>query len=139
MAGQKGRDVLIKISDGAIPESFVTLAGIRSSDIELNAQSVDGTSAESPGGWRELIAGAGVKSARVRGQGVFKDAESDQRMQDIFFSGAIATWKLIIPGLGILTGPLHIRELKWGGVFDGEARFSVYLESAGALAFEAEG
>ena len=30
MSGQMGRDVLIKISDGGMPETFVTLAGIRS-------------------------------------------------------------------------------------------------------------
>ena len=137
MAGQKGRDVLIKVSDGGAPETFITLAGIRSSDIELNAQSVDGTAADSADGWREIIAGAGVKSARVRGKGVFKDADSDQRMQRIFFAAEVVTWQLIIPGLGVLTGPLHIRELKWGGVFDGEVSFSVDLESAGALAFEA--
>lgn len=137
MAGQKGRDVLIKVSDGTESDTFVTLAGIRSSDIELNAQSVDGTSADSTNGWREIIAGAGVKSARVRGKGVFKDAESDQRMQSIFFAGQVVTWQLVIPGLGALTGPMHIRELKWGGVFDGEASFSVDLESAGALVLEA--
>ncbi len=137
MAGQKGRDVLIKVSDGGTPEAFVTLAGIRSSDIELNAQSVDGTAADSVDGWREIIAGAGVKSARVRGKGVFKDAASDQRMQSLFFAAEVVTWQLIIPGLGVLTGPLHIRELKWGGVFDGEVSFAVDLESAGALAFEA--
>ena len=120
MAGQKGRDVLIKVSDGTDSDTFVTLAGIRSSDIELNAQGVDGTSADSTNGWREIIAGAGVKSARVRGKGVFKDAESDQRMQSIFFAGQVVTWQLVIPGLGALTGPLHIRELKWAGVFDGD-------------------
>ena len=137
MSGQRGRDVLIKISDGAVPESFVTLAGIRSSDIELNAQSVDGTAADSSEGWQELIAGAGVKSARVRGSGVFKDAASDLRMRDVFFNGEISDWQLIIPGLGQLTGPLHIRELKWGGAYDGEASFSIALESAGELVFEA--
>ena len=136
MAGQRGRDVLIKVTDGGDPETYITLAGIRSSDIELNAQSVDGTAADSINGWREIVAGAGVKSARVRGKGIFKDAESDHRMQDIFLAGEIVTWQLIIPGLGTLVGPLHIRELKWGAVYDGEASFSVDLESAGALTLD---
>ncbi len=136
MAGQKGRDVLIKISDGGDPEAFITLAGIRSNEIELDAQAVDGTAADSPNGWRELVAGAGVKSARVRGRGVFKDAASDTRMRDLFFAGEIARWQLIIPGLGRLTGPLQITELKWGGEHDGEATFSIDLASAGELVFE---
>ena len=137
MAGQKGRDVLIKISDGGVPEVFVTLAGIRTSEIELNATTVDGTAADSEAGWRELVAGAGVKSAQVRGRGLFKDAASDERMRSVFFAGEIARWQLVIPGLGTLTGPLHIAELKWGGQHDGEATFAIDLRSAGALGFEA--
>lgn len=138
MAGQRGRDVLIKIAASASAQSYETVAGIRTSEIELNAQSVDGTAADSPDGWRELVAGAGIKSARVRGQGVFKDAASDARMREVFFAGEIAQWQLIIPGLGQLTGPLHIRDLKWGGTHAGEASFAITLESAGALSFEAE-
>lgn len=137
MAGQRGRDVLLKISDGGTPETFITLAGIRTSEIELNAESVDGSALESPQGWRELIPGAGVKSARVSGRGVFKDAASDARMRQVFFAGEISDWQLIIPGLGTLIGPLHIEELKWGGAYDGEASFVVALESAGELTFQA--
>lgn len=137
MAGQRGRDILIKVSDGNVPEAFETLAGIRSTEIDLNAASVDGTAADSQDGWRELIAGAGVKSARVRGRGVFKDAVSDDRMRDIFFYGDLARWQLIIPGMGAVTGPFEIREIKWNGAYDGEAGFSIDLQSAGALAFEA--
>jgi len=65
MSGQKGRDVLIKIADG---EGFATVAGIRAKTISLNARTVDGTSGESPEAWRELIAGAGVRSAGVSDQ-----------------------------------------------------------------------
>lgn len=137
MAGQRGRDLLIRISDGGSPESFVTLAGIRTSEIELSAESVDGTAADSPEGWRELIAGAGVKSTRVSGRGVFKDAASDARMRQVFFSGELARLQLLVPGMGTLTGAMHIKALKWSGSFDGEAGFSVTLESAGAMRFEA--
>ena len=137
MAGQRGRDVLMKISDGNIPEFFETLAGIRSTEFELNAASVDGTAADSPSGWRELIEGAGVKTARLRGQGVFKDAASNDRMRDIFIASGQARWQLIVPGMGSVTGAFHIRELKWTGAFDAELGFSIDLESAGLLSFEA--
>ncbi|MFN3212291.1 MAG: phage major tail protein, TP901-1 family [Henriciella sp.] len=137
MAGQRGRDVLIKVSDGNIPEAFETLAGIRSTEFDLNTARVDGTAADSPEGWRELVAGAGVKTARVRGRGVFKDASSDDRMRDIFFADDIVRWQLIVPGMGAVTGPFQIREIKWNGAYDGEAGFSIDLESAGALKFQA--
>jgi TP901-1 family phage major tail protein len=137
MAGQKGRDVLIKIGDGGDPEAFVTVAGIRAKTISLNARTVDGTSGESPEAWRELIAGAGVKSASVSGAGVFKDAASDALIQQAFFAQAVATFQLIVPDFGALEGPFLVEALDYSGDHDGEAAFAITLASAGALTFAA--
>lgn len=137
MSGQKGRDVLIKIGDGEDPEAFVTIAGIRAKTISLNARTVDGTSGESPEAWRELIAGAGVKSASVSGAGVFKDAASDASIQQAFFAQAVTSFQLIIPDFGSLTGPFLVEALDYSGDHDGEAAFAITLASAGALVFAA--
>lgn len=137
MSGQKGRDVLIKIGDGDDPEVFVTVAGIRAKTISLNARAVDGTSGESPDAWRELIAGAGVKSASVSGAGVFKDAASDALIQQAFFAQAITRFQLIVPDFGTLEGPFVIEALDYSGDHDGEAAFAITLASAGALSFAA--
>lgn len=137
MSGQKGRDVLIKIGDGADPEVFTTIAGIRAKTISLNARTVDGTSGESPEAWRELIAGAGVKSASVSGAGVFKDAASDAAIQQAFFTQAITRFQLIIPDFGTLAGPFLVEALDYSGDHDGEAAFAITLASAGALGFAA--
>lgn len=137
MTGQKGRDVLIKIGDGASPEVFSTVAGVRAKTISLNARSVDGTSGESPSAWRELIAGAGVKSASVSGAGVFKDTSSDAAMQAAFFAQAVRNFQLVIPDFGVIEGPFLIESLDYSGDHDGEAAFAVTLASAGALSFVA--
>ncbi|MGD9815049.1 MAG: phage major tail protein, TP901-1 family [Hyphomonadaceae bacterium] len=137
MAGQKGRDVLIKIGDGGAPEAFATVAGIRAKTISLNARTVDGTSGESPDAWRELIAGAGVKSASVSGAGVFKDAASDAQIREAFFSQAAKSFQLVIPGFGALQGPFLVESLDYSGDHDGEAAFAITLASAGALSFTA--
>lgn len=137
MSGQKGRDVLIKIGDREEPEAFVTVAGIRAKTISLNARTVDGTSGESPDAWRELIAGAGVKSASVSGAGVFKDAASDTLIQQAFFTQAARSFQLIIPDFGTLTGPFLVEALDYSGDHDGEAAFAITLASAGALSFAA--
>lgn len=134
MAGQKGRDVLIKIADG---EAFVTVAGIRAKTISLNARAVDGTSGESEGAWRELIAGAGVKSASISGAGVFKDSASDALIQQAFFTQAARVFQLVIPDFGVLEGPFLIEALDYSGDYDGEAAFAITLASAGALNFTA--
>lgn len=137
MSGQKGRDVLIKIGDGGAPEAFVTVAGIRAKTISLNARTVDGTSGESPSAWRELIAGAGVKSASVSGAGVFKDAASDALIQQAFFAQNVGNFQLVVPDFGVLEGPFLIEALDYSGDHDGEAAFAVTLASAGALSFAA--
>ena len=137
MSGQKGRDVLIKISDGEDPEGFVTIAGIRAKTISLNARTVEGTSGESPDAWRELIAGAGVKAASVSGAGVFKDAASDALIQRAFFAQAVRAFQLVIPDFGVLEGPFLIEALDYSGDHDGEAAFAITLASAGALSFTA--
>jgi TP901-1 family phage major tail protein len=135
MAGQKGREVLLKISDGA--GGFTTVAGIRAKTISLNARTVDGTNADSADAWRELIAGAGVKSAAVRGAGVFKDAASDELIRAAFFAQSAQTWRLIVPNFGVLEGAFVIEALEYAGDHDGEVSFSIALASAGALSFSA--
>jgi TP901-1 family phage major tail protein len=137
MAGQRGRDVLIKIGGGSAPDTFVTVAGIRAHTITLSAGLVDATTADSPDAWRELIAGAGTKRAEVAGSGVFKDAASDERLRAAWFGGAARNFELVVPGFGTLRGPLVVAELSYGGEHEGEAEFSVRLASAGAISFEA--
>jgi len=70
MAAQNGKDLLIKL-DMTGGGQFETIAGLRATRISFNAESVDVTSLESTGGWRELLGGAGVKSAGISGSGVF--------------------------------------------------------------------
>lgn len=139
MAGQRGRDVLISIGDGDEPESFVPVAGIRAKTISLSAGLVEATTAQSPDGWREVIAGAGVKRAEIAGSGVFKDALSDAIIRAAYFAGEASTYQMVIPGFGLLQGPFVITELVYGGEHVGEATFSIRLASAGAVTFDAEG
>ena len=136
MAGQRGRDVLLKLADAT--GQFVTVAGVRTKNLQLAAANVDGTNTDSPQAWRELIGGAGVKSARLSGSGVFKDKPSDERMRALFFAGEIGNWQLVLPDFGVIEGPFQIAGLSYSGEYDGEAAFSVTLESAGALVFRSE-
>jgi len=135
MSGQRGRDVLLKIADES--GGFITVAGIRSKTLDFNAGAVDGTHTESPDAWRELVEGAGVKSARISGRGVFKDMESDELIRARFFSGSVSQWQIILPDFGQVEGAFMITELSYGGDHDGEATFSITLESAGQLTFGA--
>lgn len=133
MSIQAGQDVLIKLEDGVTPGNFISVAGIRAKSISLNAGLIDATHTGSAGGWRELLSGAGVKSVRVTGSGVFRDEASDARMREVFMSREAVNWQLIVPDFASFSGPFLISQLIYGGDFDGEAVFSLTLESAGEV------
>jgi TP901-1 family phage major tail protein len=136
MSAQKGKDLLLKLdSDGA--GTFVTVAGLRSRSIAFNTETVDITHAESAGQWRELLAGAGVKHARVSGAGIFKDGASDAAVRSYVFAGTIRNWQVIIPDFGTVQGPFQIASFELTGRHDGEVAFELSLDSAGELTFAA--
>ncbi|AWD23238.1 phage major tail protein, TP901-1 family [Fuscovulum blasticum] len=136
MAVQAGKDLLIKI-DQTGDGQFETIAGLRATRLSFNAETVEVTSLESQGGWRELLAGAGVKSAVISGSGVFREANTDERARQVFFSGEIPGFQVIIPGFGIVEGPFQITALEYAGSHNGEATYEVALASAGLLTFTA--
>ena len=136
MTARRGRDMLVKIGDGGSPETFTTVAGLRTRTFSLNAREVDATHSES-GGWRELLAGAGVKQAAIAGSGVFLSDAAALALRAAFFAGAVRNFALSVPGLGTMTGPFMIANLDYAGDHDGEATFAIALASAGALVFEA--
>lgn len=136
MAAQRGKDLLIKL-DMTGKGVFETIAGLRASRITFNAETVDVTNLGSAGRWRELLAGAGARSAAISGSGVFRDEATDERARAIFFGGELPAFQVIIPSFGIVTGPFQITSIEYSGQHDGEAVYELSLSSAGALSFEA--
>ena len=135
MTAQKGKDLLVKIGDGASPEVFTTVAGLRATTLAFNAQSVDITNADSAGQWRELLDGGGIASASISGSGVFKDASSDAALRAAFFAQTLKNFQIVIPSFGTVSGPFKLTALQYDGPFDGELKLSLTLASAGALTF----
>jgi len=134
MAVQSGKDLLLKI-DQTGDGQFETVAGLRATRISFNAETVDVTSLESPGRWRELLAGAGMKTAAISGSGVFRDAATDERARQIFFDGETPRFQVVIPSFGIVEGPFQITAIEYAGTHNGEATYELSLASAGALGF----
>ena len=135
MSAQKGKDLLVKISDGA--GGFTTVAGLRTRRLAFNAETVDVTHAESANRWRELLDGAGIKRASVSGRGLFKDAASDATMRQTFFDGSVLGYQIVIPDFGTVAGPFQLTNLEFAGEHNGEVTYDVALESAGELTFAA--
>ena len=133
MPAQKGKDLLLKMDDGT--GTFVTIGGIRTKRLALNAQTIDVTSADSINQWRELLTGGGVRRSSLTGGGIFKDQASDILLRQTFFNGAVMNWQIIIPGFGTIAGPYQISALDYRGDYNAEVTFEMTLESGGALTF----
>lgn len=136
MGAQNGKDLLVKV-DMTGGGQFETIAGLRATRISFNAESVDVTSLESQGGWRELLGGAGVRSASISGSGVFKDAATDERARQLFFEGETPAFQVIVPDFGTIEGPFQVTSLEYAGSYNGEATYELSLASAGVLTFMA--
>jgi TP901-1 family phage major tail protein len=132
MTAQKGKDLLVKIADGA---GFTTVAGLRTRRLAFNAEIVDVTNAESANRWRELLDGAGVKRASVSGRGLFTDAATDASMRQTFFDGTVLNYQIVIPDFGTVQGPFQISNLEFAGEHNGEVTYDVAMESAGEVTF----
>ena len=134
MAVQAGKDLLIKLDTDGLG-NFQTVAGLRATRLSFNSETVDVTSLDSAGGWRELLAGAGVKSATITGSGVFRDAVTDARARELFFGGIAPVFQVAIPGFGTVEGAFQITGIEYAGSHDGEATYEISMASAGALTF----
>lgn len=132
----KGKDVILRISDGA--GDFDTIGGMRAKTFSLSAGLADASHTES-NGWRELIPGGGLRQVSVSGSGVFLGDQGLDRARQQFFGQILEAWQLVVPSYGTLTGPFQLTNLDYAGEFRGEATFSIALASAGEIVFDAAG
>jgi len=118
-------------------DSYVTLAGLRTKSLRLNARVVDVTDSDSTEGWKELLPNAGVKSAEVAGQGIFRNENSAAQVRQAFFEQTALDLRFLLPGFGQIDGAFLISSLSYSGSYQGEAGFDITLMSAGAPVFSA--
>lgn len=136
MAAQKGRELLLKMGDGASPEAFTTIGGLRDTEVVINEQEVDITSKDDAG-IRQLLDGNILRSVSISGSGVFKDGAEFNTFRDAALAGTHKNYQVIIPGTssagGTYEGSFRITNLTENGAHDGEVQYSCSLESAGAV------
>ena len=130
---QFGKDLLLKIEDAG---TFKTIGGMRSNNFSINDETVDVSSKDS-NGFREYMAGAGLRSVSASGSGIFKDAVMMGVVNTKMLAGQHANWQIIVPGFGAYEGSFAISSLSMSGEYNGELSFDLSLESAGEISFTA--
>tara|TARA_R110000787_G_scaffold45335_8_gene110608 strand:- start:5339 stop:5752 length:414 start_codon:yes stop_codon:yes gene_type:complete len=132
MAVQKGSAVLVKIGNGASPEVFVTVAGLRDTSISINAETIDVTNKDSAR-VRTLLADGGIKSFSISGSGVFTDGASEQSVLTAFSATTFSNYEFIIPSFNKFSGSFQVTALEYSGTYNDAVQYSMSFESAGAI------
>jgi len=131
MAAQTGRSMLLKSGTAA---AGTTIAALRETSFAINGTPVDVTNKDS-GGYRELLAGAGVTSVSISASGVVTD--NDDMMTLIGYAKArtLNTFGMVFGDGDKLDGSWQITAYSVSGGFDNEQTFSATFESSGEITF----
>ena len=79
----------------------------------------------------------GIQSLTISGSGVFTDSTSEQQLRTSVGESVFNTYDFVIPDLGTYSGSFQVTSLEFAGEYNGEATYSVTLESSGAVTFAA--
>lgn len=132
MTAQKGSAFLLKISDGAQPPAYETIAGLRTTQMSINGDTVVVTHKES-GGWRDLLSGAGTRSVSVSASGIFLGSDAEAQVQAQALSGTVADYELSFEDGARMRGRFLVQRLDYAGDFNGERNYTLQLESSGPV------
>lgn len=132
MTAQKGSAFLLKISNGATPPIYNTVAGLRTTQLSITGDTVVITSKES-GGWRELLSGAGVRQVSVSAAGIFLGSAAEAQLRSNAMAGTLDDYELSFEDGERLRGRFLVQKLDYAGDFNGERNYTLSLESSGAV------
>ena len=132
MTAQKGAAFLLKIGDGGSPPAYETVAGLRTTQMTINGDSVVVTHKES-GGWRELLSGAGTRSVSVSAAGIFLGSDAENAIRNHALAGTLDDYELSFEDGAKIRGSFLVQRLDYSGDFNGERTYSIQLESSGEV------
>ena len=132
MTAQTGSAFLLKISDAAQPPEYRTVAGLRTTQMSINGDTVVVTHKES-GGWRDLLSGAGTRSVSVSAAGIFLGSAAEAQIQSQALAGTLADYELSFEDGARMRGRFLVQRLDHAGDFNGERNYTLQLESSGPV------
>jgi predicted secreted protein len=132
---QAGRSFQLWIGNGASPEVYTLVSGLRTNDITINGNPVDITN-KSSAGWQELLAGAGVRSCDLTAQGIFdKNVLGAHTTMEAaaLAGGSLLPFKVLSAAGDAFIGYWAVATYKRTGPYDNAETFDVTLKSHGPI------
>lgn len=135
MAQKTGREILLKVGDGAGPEVFTTLAGIQSRNFTITNNTSEATvaSTSSPGDKVPAASVYGIQSVSFSGDGIFDEVAAVKAWVTDVWDHVDRNYEIVIPGDGTYSCVLRVTNLEYGGNTEGVMTFSASFESSGAV------
>jgi len=145
MAQKLGRELLIKIGNGATPETFTTVCGFDARSLNINNNFVDSTvpSCNIPSGIVEESGVYGVQSMVFSGSGKFDNDSAGVALADAALlqstsgSNPSINFQVLVPGWKTFTGPFLIESFNLSGSKEGNADFEATFRKGGAVTVSA--
>lgn len=137
---QLGRLLLIQIGDGADPEVYSNLCGIKSRDFNMSATEVDTTipSCTNPGGVVQKTSRPGITSRTFSGSGNFVRSATTTAFMARVNAATAFNAKVIVPGVGTFSGSWIVTSFDFKGDVEPNLEFSATFTAADVLTFTAE-
>ncbi len=137
MAAQKGSLLLLKADTaGGSPQSYTTLAGLRTTTWTINGEDVDVTTKDDDG-WRRRLAGAGVRSLTISAAGVFQDSAAEDTVRGWAFDQSINWYQITLENGDRIEGQFQLSNYERSGEFSGAEQYSLTLNSHGQVFYTA--
>lgn len=136
MTRQNALSVTLAVSNGGDPEVFTVLGGLTVSRLVLGRRVVT-SGYLGDGGWRRLLAGAGVRGLSLTGSGEFTDSAAEESLCALSFSGAQANWRVDFVAGGVITAPCIVSAYERISTVGDILKYQLSLESAGEVNYTA--
>lgn len=134
MTMQKGRDLAVKIGDGADVEIFETLGVARATSLTVNNNAIDITTLNS-NGFKELQADGGVQFLSIQLDGIFKDSNAEELLREAALNRVAKNYQFIFPNGDYIASAFVVDSYQRQGSYSGLELFSLKLSSTAAYSF----
>ncbi len=134
MPSQNGRNLLLKIGDGATPETFTAIGAARTVEMSVTNPAADVT-ALADGGIATLLGDGGVQALEITLAGLFKDSAAEAALHAAALGRTLNDYQLCFPNGAVYAASFAVTAYKRSGTYNALEDFTVTLARSGAGAF----
>ena len=136
-----GRQLLIKIGDGADPETFAAACGFKDRSFKINNNIVDTTAPDctNPTGKVGFSGAYGIQTLTVSGSGKATTSAQFKALKTACLNQTKPNLQIIVPGDGTYEGAALIGDWEDTGGTENELEFSCEITLSGTITYTAEG